>query len=340
MHVLWIGSFLSRHRGSKGVSESLSENLANEAISSDLASHFENKILRLFHIVVKILCTKADIVHIDVFSGSAFTIADIASRIARWRNIKIIMTLHGGKLQEYDEVDAKRVNQVFSRADYLQSPSQFLMKYFNSKNYQVHYMPNSIALQNFPYNRSQVEPFTILWIRGFMPVYNPKMAIDILSEVKKKFPQAKLSMVGPDKGLLKETLNYASQLNCREDVNVVGAIPNTELYTYYQKHQVYINTTSYESFGVALVEAAACGIPMVSTDVGEIPHLWKHNENIILIPQFNKEAFASAIEKIFTENDFANMLSKNAAERAATFSWDNIKPKWIQLLQLKNFKAV
>jgi SAM-dependent methyltransferase len=85
--------------------------------------------------------------------------------------------------------------------------------------------------------------------------------------LKKNFPQISLTMIGPDKGILNEILLMIKELGLESNIKIIGPISNQELFKYYQSHSVYLNTTSYESFGVALVEAAACGIPIVSTNV-------------------------------------------------------------------------
>ena len=284
MHkVLFIGTFLSAQRGSKGIAESLADRLTSPELTLKLVSRQENKFRRLIDIVWAILFFQGKKIHIDVFSGPAFTIADIASKLAAWRQKYIIFTLHGGKLCEFAEQHKARIQQVFQRANYIQTPSLFLQDYFQQQGYAIHYLPNSVDTKAFPLQRDQVKPFSLLWVRAFIPIYNPQIAVKVLAEVRKKFPQCTLTMVGPDKGEMNSTKELAQQLKVEEAITFTGPVPNHELKKYYQSHQVFLNTTSYESFGVAVVEAALCGIPIVSNSVGEIPFLWTHLENALLV---------------------------------------------------------
>jgi hypothetical protein len=82
MQILFVGSFLSKNRGTKGVAETLAENLLQDGISIKLVSPFENKIIRIVHILFSILFYRGSKIHIDVFSGPAFRIAEIASLIS------------------------------------------------------------------------------------------------------------------------------------------------------------------------------------------------------------------------------------------------------------------
>ena len=77
-------------------------------------------------------------------------------------------------------------------------------------------------------------------------------------------------------------------LNLSNNIKILGPISNKKLSYYYQRHNVFINTTSYESFGTALIEAASCGIPIVSTNVGEIPLNWTNEKDILLVENFSE----------------------------------------------------
>jgi glycosyltransferase involved in cell wall biosynthesis len=172
----------------------------------------------------------------------------------------------------------------------------------------------------------------LLWVRSFSTIYNPDLAIKILNEVRKKYSNCTLTMIGPDNGLLLETKKNAKELNLIEYIDFLGPIKNEELYHYYQNHSVYINTTSYESFGVALIEAASCGIPIVSSNVGEIPFLWNHEIDMLIVNDFNAKNFAVEIFKIIENEEFAMKMTENARAKSEKFNWDNINPQWQKLL--------
>jgi glycosyltransferase involved in cell wall biosynthesis len=326
---------LSKKTGTKDVAEKLAILFNSENISIDLVSNFRNKILRISHIFISICLTKSKNIFFDVFSGQAFLITQIGSFIAKNINKKVILTLRGGALQEFSERNEKLVKQVFNRADYIQTPSLFLKQYFEQLGFTIHYLPNPINFENFKYDRREIIPYSILWVRAFATIYNPDLAIDIFYEIKRKYPKATLTMVGPDKGLLSEIRQQIIKFGLSDSVNIVGPVTNNDLHKYYQSHHVYINTTSYESFGMAIVEAAACGIPIVSTSVGEIPYLWTNEKNMMLIDSFDAKDFCFAVSKIFDNEGFAKSLSENAKQNVEQFDWKYIEPKWIKLLTNK-----
>jgi glycosyltransferase involved in cell wall biosynthesis len=332
MQILFVGSFLSKNRGTKGVAETLAENLLQDGISIKLVSPFENKMIRIVHILFSILFYRGSKIHIDVFSGNAFMIAELASYLAKLLNKQIIMTLHGGRLIEFAANNQTRVKRMFERSHRIQTPSLFLRNYFLNLG-KIAYLPNSVPLEKFKFDRSQVKPYSILWVRGFSSIYNPLVPVKILLELLKYYPESTLTMVGPDKGLLKDVQDFTIKSKVDHHITFTGGVANDTLYKYYQTHAVYLNTTSYESFGVALVEAALCGIPMVSNHVGEVPLLWEDKNNILLVDNNNIDEYVKHIVSLFENNTFANSISMSARKNAEKFDWNLIKKSWISILK-------
>jgi len=332
-NTLFIGSYLSKKTGTKDIAEKIAYPLLQEGIAIKLVSRRKNKLLRLLEIALNIIFSKQKTVHFDVFSGSAFFITEIGSLLGKLSNKRILFTLRGGALAEFAQNHPDRMEKVMARADYIQSPSLFLTYYFAKKNIHVNYLPNPIDLIKFPFKANTENKYTILWVRAFTEIYNPELALHILSEIKKTIPNATLTMIGPDKGLLANSKLLAKKLNIDTAVEFVGPVANDKLFHFFHSHSVFINTTSYESFGTAVLEAAACGIPIVSSKVGEIPYLWTHEENILMVEELEPDLFADAVIRILESPELAKNLSVNARKKAEEFDWESIKPKWIQLLQ-------
>jgi L-malate glycosyltransferase len=333
IRILMIGSFLSKSTGTKGTSEKLIESLNSGKIEFQSASSKQNRILRLLDIIVKCAFANYDIIHIDTFSGMAFRITEAAIFISFLRRKRALLSLHGGRLPEFYKKHPKRVQRSLSKAYMAKTPSLYLKTFFKGQNIELQYLPNSIILSQFPYKRDSIISHSLLWVRAFSEIYNPHLPVLVLNEIRKIYPDAKLTMIGPDKGLLPQTKELIFNLGLDSSVRIVGPIKNDQLFSYYQTHEVYLNTTSYESFGMALIEAASCGIPIVSTKVGEVPFLYTHEENVLMVEKFEPIDFADQIIRIFKSSLFAESLSKNARKIAEKFDWDNIKPEWEKILQ-------
>lgn len=332
--ILFIGSFLSNKRGTKGVSENIKSLLEKSShYSIRLVSKYENKILRLLNIVLSCAFFKYQLAYIDVFSGRAFYISFVASWVIKIREKKIVMTLHGGKLPEFYRLHSKLFRKALDRADYIQTPSKYLQDFFQSTGLNINYLPNPINLVDFHYKFKGGGEYSLLWVRAFSAIYNPDLAIHTLYEVRKSYHDATLTMIGPDKGELASAKKLIMEYGLQEAVIVTGPVPNDQLFRHFHNNRVYLNTTSYESFGVAVMEAAACGTPIVSSNVGELPYLWTHDENILFAEKLDAISFAEQICRIFEDKKLAQKLSVNARKKAEQYDWQVILPRWIELLE-------
>lgn len=335
MTLLLIGNFLSHSKGTLNPSEKIGALLKQENIRVLMASPFNNKVLRLLDIMRSILFSRFDVGHVDVFSGQAFTIASVAARMIQWRGKKLILNLHGGALPEYYPRAKERVRNTLMKADQICTPSMYLKSFFEKEGFTVLYLPNFIELERFPYTPRLVspsDPLKLLWVRAFIHIYNPRLPIEMMQLLVQNGHHIHLTMIGPDKGMMKECQALISQFNLNHHITLTGKIPNQELAQHYQNSDLFLNTTSYESFGVCVLEAAASGLPVISSRVGEIPYLWKDGESILLVDDISPEAFASKVAEALSNPDKLKKLSKQAFEHSQAFSWSALKPQWLHLL--------
>lgn len=333
---LFVGNFLQDSRGSVGVSQNICNWIEKEkGVKIQFVSTKENQIHRAFDIIGRIFINRPSIIYADTYSGVAFLITVISIVCGKLIGAKVVCVLHGGRLAEFHNENKRFVGFILRQANELKTPSKFILNYFKGFNINVLYWPNPFKRDNFPYKRDQFKKHTLLWVRSFQETYNPKLAIDILKQVLHNFEDASLTMVGPDKGKLREIIDYVKELKLEEKVKIIGPVENNKLYQYYQSHHVYLNTTRYESFGMALLEAASSGIPIVSTSVGEIPYMWTNGLNIMLVGSDPNE-FAVKIADLFENDTLSNSMSLHAEELTKSYSWDEIKKLWFEILSIKN----
>jgi glycosyltransferase involved in cell wall biosynthesis len=330
--LLFVGNFLQKHRGSVGTAQKMTKWLHEEdGITFPAVSEYENIFYRLFDIVKTILVKRPNRIFVDTYSGKAFLITIVAFFTALFTNSKVNCVLRGGKLFDFYRQYPQVVKFILKKCTCF-SPSLFLIDKFKNEDFKITYLPNPVRLENFNYNRGVIKPYSLLWVRGFDSIYNPEVPIKILATLKGKYPNITLTMIGPDRGLLNSCKILAKELGVSKDVFFIGSVPNNELYTYYQTHEIYLNTTSYESFGVALIEAASCGIPIVSNNVGEIPYLWEDKKNIYTVDNNSIEGYVSCLTLLFEDHSIAKKISEQARENALTFDWQIIKPTWLKVL--------
>lgn len=330
------GNFLSAKTGTRGMCEDLTIQLRKEGFLVFTASDKPNKIARM----VDLLWTawwnrkRYQLAIVEIYSGLAFEWAWILSKFLKLFKKPFIAVLHGGKLAEFYRTTPKKVSEVLNNAALICSPSLMLQSAFQKEGFQVEYLPNGIDLSVYPFRKRESFEPNIVWLRAIHEIYNPLMAIQAFKLVLGAYPEANLWMIGPDKadGTMPNLVAEIESLAKPEHVQIIGAVAKTDVPKWLNKADIFINTTNYESFGVSVVEAIACGLPVVSTDAGELPLLWRDGEEILLVPKGDAQEMAKKILELLNGEIQTEPIVIRAKEKVEQFDWESIVPRWIKLM--------
>lgn len=334
--ILIIGNFLSHVFGTRGICEQLSSQLDTANWNVVTASNKVNRFHRMADMIWVALRNRQDyqIAQIDVYSGWGFIWAEVICSVLGLLNKPYAITLHGGNLPVFFERWPRRVGRLLLRATVVTTPSAYVKQCFSGIRDDVILLRNAIDLSSYSFvARTNTKP-KLAWLRAFHNIYSPSTAADALSLLANEYPDMELTMFGPDKGdgslqVMRET---AQRQGISNRIQTPGAIPKSEIPQRLASFDIFLNTTTVESFGVAVMEAAALGMCIVTTDVGELPYIWTHEHDALLVPPNNPEAMADAIRRILTEPGLAERLSRNARAKAEQFDWSIILPQWESLL--------
>ena len=100
-----------------------------------------------------------------------------------------------------------------------------------------------------------------------------------------------------------------------------GNIPNTELPAVYSGASVFIYTSLRESFGIPILEAMACGTPVITSTTSAMPEI--AGPEGILVNPFEPEEIASALLHLEENAEFYQSQTAYGLERVRRFSWEN-----------------
>lgn len=311
--------------------------LLDPEISLRLKSHKRNRHLRLIDMLISVILygKKEQPVLIDTYSTLNFYYALLVGVLCRCLRIKYCCVLHGGNLPFRLKQNQHLSKLLFTASIANISPSAYLKEEFVKAGYQSCQVPNFIILENYPFLlRSKVRP-RLLWVRAFDETYNPQMAIRVLQQVANVYPETQLCMVGPDKDgsrIICESL--ASELGLLDSVYFTGQLSKNQWIGLSSNYDVFINTTNFDNTPVSVIEAMALGIPVISTRVGGIPFLIDDNVDGLLVPPDNVDAFTKQILHLLNDVKLAERLSLEGRKKAELFSWKNVKPLWINVLNI------
>tara|TARA_Y100000590_G_scaffold280684_1_gene315341 strand:+ start:1360 stop:2445 length:1086 start_codon:yes stop_codon:yes gene_type:complete len=126
--------------------------------------------------------------------------------------------------------------------------------------------------------------------------------------------------------LKKEMEQKAKDLKIEDKIKFVGFVDHKKVLKYYNNLSIFIAVSKRESFGVSILEAASCGIPSITSNIGGLTEVNIDNETGVVINPDDPKKLAESIVKLYEQKELRLKLGKNARKRVEkNFNWkDNV----------------
>lgn len=285
---------------------------------------------------------KLDVLHVHYAMPHA--ISAILAREIATHPIKIVTTLHGTDITVlgYDKVFQKMIKYGIEKSDAVTAVSQSLVNdtkkhldvereievIYNFVN-EEEYHKKSSGLLKQKYDISENDK-VLIHISNFRKVKRINDIIHVFSHVRKQVA-AKLILVGdgPELSNVMETVN---ELELTDDVLFLGKQKSiSELLSI---SDVKLLMSEKESFGLVLLEAMACEVPTVGTNIGGIPEVIVHNETGYIVELGDIEQAGKYVIQLLQDDQAQALMATNAYNRASTvFHSTHIVQQYISLYE-------
>ena len=166
----------------------------------------------------------------------------------------------------------------------------------------------------------------LLFVGRIQPLKGVAVAVRSLAALGPHHDEARLVIVGGPSGPQGEAelgrlAGLVDELGLGDRVAFVAPQPHELLSTYYRAADVCLVPSRSESFGLVALEAAACGTPVVASDVGGLSSLIDHGRTGYLVEEPDPEAYAAWVRQILAEPLLAERLGAGAVMRARRYTW-------------------
>lgn len=222
---------------------------------------------------------------------------------------------------------------VFLSTDYKEEVSKKLKWIYKEKKTVV--IPNGIDLNNFcPGLKLNKENFVIGMQSRLVAIKDHPTLLKAFALIKQdaslpKNIKLKFAGEGETKIRLKE---LAISLGIEKDVEFTGNLNEIELVQFLQGLNLYIHASFGETMSTAIMQAMACKLPVIASDVDGINNMIENGKTGILVPLKNENLLFDAMRYLIINFTIADELSKNAYE----FS----KKNYSNLIMFKNYKQI
>ena len=113
-------------------------------------------------------------------------------------------------------------------------------------------------------------------------------------------------------------------------VHFAGLVPDAELPSLYRSAEALVFASLYEGFGLPVLEAMACGTPVVTANTSALPEV--AGDASLLVDPSSVEEIAAAMERIVTDTSLRQQLRERGLTQAARFSWTATSSKVRELI--------
>jgi glycosyltransferase involved in cell wall biosynthesis len=168
------------------------------------------------------------------------------------------------------------------------------------------------------YNHGSERPY-LLMVGTLEPRKNHATALRVLARLKALGYPHRLLVAGGEGWLFAPVRQLVADLNLTGDVTFTGYVPNGDLSALYAGAACVLQPSLYEGFGFPVLEAMACGVPVVCSNASSLPEV--AGDAALLAPPTDVEAWVASLEQIITSPALRETLCERGVRQARQFDW-------------------
>lgn len=302
----------------------LARRLQQAGVETYVIPETENSFARILWKAARLFRNRqVDVIHSHRYKENA-----LGFMLSRIRGIKgLITTLHGLSETAHDgrsgekrigvrgTLDYTMLRQFFTRIVAVSGEMErTLTEEFSFRPEKVEVIYNGISLPAnvAGTNESGRDHFHIgtvgrmVWIKGL------DLFIEIAAEVRRQTDKVRFSILG-EGPLRDELMRKSKDLQLEDCMEVLP--PRVDPFAYYRMLDLYLNTSRHEGIPLSILEAMACGRPVVAAKVGGIPEIILHGEHGLLVEGRSPRGFAGACLELMENRSLRTTLAEKALKR-------------------------
>lgn len=194
-------------------------------------------------------------------------------------------------------------------------------------------IPNGIDLNTFKKNNvnQNLQAFLIGMQSRLIDIKDHLTLLDAFALLSsKEMPVKPHLLIAGEGGFKEKIVKHAASLNLSDNVTFTGMLEEKDLVPFLQKLDIYVHASLGETMSTAIMQAMACGKPVIASDVPGINNMIINKQTGLLVPAKNAEALCDAIHQLINNRQMSALL----AENACTFATENYSNK--KMLQRYN----
>lgn len=280
--------------------------------------HFTANTAPLF-LSIPFLVTLHDVIFMETFNFVKGSLYQRLGNLYRWFIVPRVIR----KANFVGTVSNTEKNIAIDRFPFL---SDKIQTYYNAVGsfYQSNGMEPNYG-KNDKYNIN--EPY-ILALGSSDPRKNTKNIVKAFLTISEEFPDLKLVITDLERSVIYKMMRKERKKDSLKNIITLGYVPNNQLPYLYRNARLFMFPSIRESFGIPVLEAMACGTPLITSNITSMPEIV--DDAAIKVNPFDVNEISEAMRVLLTNNSFRKELILKGTERVQFFSYELTAKKWIE----------
>jgi L-malate glycosyltransferase len=269
-----------------------------------------------------------DVLHVFSASYFSFVLAPTpAILIGKLYGRKVLLNYHSGEADDHLRRWSRTAIPTIRMVDSVIVPSEYLVRVFANYGLRARAIFNLIDTGKFHFRKRMPLKPIFLANRNLEPHYGVDRVLRAFAIIQGEFAEAKLTVVGD--GTQRVRLErLARELNLK-NTTFVGQVDPEEIVAQYDAADLYLNGSEIDNQPLSILEAFACGLPIITTNAGGIPDIVSDGETGSVVSRGDYQAMAQRAITLLKNPERARQMSTRGHEECGKYSWEAVREQWL-----------
>lgn len=271
-----------------------------------------------------------DVVHVFSASYLSFLIAPTpAIIVSKFYRKKIVLNYHSGEAEDHLRRWPRSTRPIIKLVDAVVVPSEYLVRVFAKFEIEACAIFNIVDLNEFEFRRRSPLRPVFLSNRNLELHYGVDCVLRAFADIQQRMPNAILTVAGD--GSQRDALEKLAEKLALQNVTFTGRVQHEDIQTYYSASDIYLNASRIDNQPLSILEAFACGLPVVTTNAGGIPYMVTDGVTGSVVPVDDCQKLAERALDLLADQTIAPSMIDRARAECTRYTWEAVCEQWLHV---------
>ncbi len=244
---------------------------------------------------------------------------------------KILLNYHSGEAEDHLTRWRRSAIPTIRLAHEVVVPSDYLVLLFQRFGLKARAIFNIIETGEFRFRERRPLHPIFLSNRNFELHYGVDRVLRAFAIIQQRLPDARLIVAGD--GSQRVPLEQLTRELGLRNTEFTGQVGHERVVELYDAADIYLNGSEIDNQPLSILEAFACGLPVVTTDAGGIPFVVTNEETGFLVKRGDYEAMADRALRLLENQTLAERIINQARDECRKYAWEAVREQWLEVYE-------